>query len=535
MVKISHIAKNMKIKKIGSLFKKHNSGSWVINLVLENESKNTESTYTNFSNAKLLRKNSHINPTQEYPKGYNLRFKISSTQDWLSSVNNSNFPKGKFVEHYFLFDAVRVDQFGQPMSETIKIKLPQFELARSLFLYTPYLARSAVLENSLSIDFDIISNRDHYLINILPACSYPISHFNDSGIRRILSWILLDPDIRQSFESISRFCTKYGYDVDQYRIWSFCFNPPQLNGVIFDTYGYYRAETSEFFVNEISGFERISSRISKEVEFYSDKFIESKSGGKGEKSSGTKNYGKESTIKDDEDGNNDDVQIIDVVPTHFDFLEAIETRKTSKKTRHRNHGTKDQDLPSNNATPQVSTNEPISEGTIPSAEFNGVEDETEDLHLYLDRFSAFQQMIDLFCKENSVKNFSFQLHKLPNIQGHSKHIKTDGNPRCVAEVSFQFNGHNIVILEVDTSDNKKPLSTRVLSLKDMNQWNQVDRGKVLELVVTQCLRWPKGIFRNICYKNSTLNHPRMTSKNQNISESELKKWSNRLNDLIHAT
>ncbi|MDH1436943.1 Tn7-like element transposition protein TnsE [Acinetobacter johnsonii] len=532
MVKISHIAKNMKIKKIGSLFKKHNSGSWAINLVLENESKNTESTYTNFSNAKLLRKNSHINPTQEYPKGYNLRFKISSTQDWLSSVNNSNFPKGKFVEHYFLFDAVRVDQFGQPMSETIKIKLPQFELARSLFLYTPYLARSAVLENSLSIDFDIISNRDHYLINILPACSYPISHFNDSGIRRILSWILLDPDIRQSFESISRFCTKYGYDVDQYRIWSFCFNPPQLNGVIFDTYGYYRAETSEFFVNEISGFERISSCISKEVEFYSDKFIESKSGGKGENSSGTKNYGKESTIKDEEDGNNDDVQIIDVVPTHFDFLEAIETRKTSKKTRHRNHGTKDQDLPSNNATPQVSTNEPISEGTIPSAEFNGVEDETEDLHLYLDRFSAFQQMIDLFCKENSVKNFSFQLHKLPNIQGHSKHIKTDGNPRCVAEVSFQFNSHNIVILEVDTSDNKKPLSTRVLSLKDMNQWNQADRAKVLELVVTQCLRWPKGIFKKICFKNSTLNHPRMNSKKQEISESELNNWANRLTLII---
>ncbi|EKA95383.1 hypothetical protein HMPREF1311_03738 [Proteus mirabilis WGLW6] len=25
-----------------------------------------------------------------------------------------------------------------------------------------------------------------------------------------------------------------------------------------------------------------------------------------------------------------------------------------------------------------------------SAEFNGVEDETEDLHLYLDRFAAFQ-------------------------------------------------------------------------------------------------------------------------------------------------
>lgn len=533
MAKISHISNDMKIKKIGALFKKHNATTWAINLGLENENKASETTYTIFSNAKLLRKNSHINPTQEYPKGYNLRFKIISTQDWISSTNNSNLAKGKFLEHYFLFDAVRVDQFSQPISETIKVRLPQFELARSLYFYTPYLARSAVLENSLSIDFDIVSNPDHYLINILPACSYPTSHFNDAGIRRILSWILLDSDIRKSFESISQFCTQYGYDFDQYRIWSFCFNPPQLKGVIFDSYGYYKAETSEFFVNEISGFKNISSRISKEVQFYSDKFIESKSGGKGENPSGTKNDGKEPTIKDDEEGNSNDIQIIDVVPTHFDFLEAIETSKTTKKSRLRSHGTKDQDLPSSNATLEVSTNEPISEGTIPSAEFNGVEDETEDLHLYLDRFSAFQQMIDLFCKENSVKNFSFQLHKLPNIQSHSKHIKTDGNPRCVAEVSFQFNGQNTVILEVDTSDNKKPLSTRVLSLNNVNQWNQTDRAKVLELVVTQCLRWPKGIFKNISSKNSTLNHPRMNSKNQEISESELKGWMSRLATIMN--
>lgn len=80
-------------------------------------------------------------------------------------------------------------------------------------------------------------------------------------------------------------------------------------------------------------------------------------------------------------------------------------------------------------------------------------------------------MIDFFAKSNTVKNFSFQLHKLPNIQGHSKHIKTDGNPRCVAKARSQLNQENIVILEVDISNNKKPLSTRILSLKDMNQWS----------------------------------------------------------------
>ncbi len=211
-----------------------------------------------------------------------------------------------------------------------------------------------------------------------------------------------------------------------------------------------------------------------------------------------------------------------------------ETRKTTKKSRRRNHGKKDQDLASTNELLEVNTNEPIAEGNIPSAEFNGVEDETEDIHLYLDRFSAFQQMIDLFCKDKAVKDFNFQLHKLPNIQGHSKYLKTDGNPRCVAEVIFKLNQQDIVILEVDTSDNKKPLSTRVLSVKNLNQWDQTDRAKALELVVTQCLRWPKGIFKNICYKNSTLNHPRMDSKRQEISDQELTGWRKRLESNILA-
>ena len=53
---------------------------------------------------------------------------------------------------------------------------------------------------------------------------------------------------------------------------------------------------------------------------------------------------------------------------------------------------------------------------------------------------------------------------------------------------------NIVILEVDSSDNKEPLSTRVLSIKDTNQWNSSDRSKVLELIVTQCFTLAQRIF-----------------------------------------
>lgn len=69
-------------------------------------------------------------------------------------------------------------------------------------------------------------------------------------------------------------------------------------------------------------------------------------------------------------------------------------------------------------------------------------------------------------------------------------------------------------------------------LKITSQYNSTDREKVLEFVVTQFLRWPKGIFKHICYKNSTLNHPRMNSKNQEISEQELNRWMVRLTNII---
>ena len=83
-----------------------------------------------------------------------------------------------------------------------------------------------------------------------------------------------------------------------------------------------------------------------------------------------------------------------------------------------------------------------------------------------------------------------------------------------------------------TSDNKKPLSTRILSLKNTNQWHTIDRAKVLELIVTQCLRWPKGTLKKISFKSSTLNHPRMDIDKQEISANELETWLNRLNKCL---
>lgn len=72
-------------------------------------------------------------------------------------------------------------------------------------------------------------------------------------------------------------------------------------------------------------------------------------------------------------------------------------------------------------------------------------------------------------------------------------------------------------------------------LKITSQYNSTDRGKILEFVVTQFLRWPKGIFKHICYKNSTLNHLRMNIKKQKISDNELISLENHSMGMFHHT
>jgi hypothetical protein len=56
----------MKIKKIG-LFKKHNSGTWAINIVWKMKIKYLKQLTLIFQ-CKIIKKNSHINPTKNIPK-----------------------------------------------------------------------------------------------------------------------------------------------------------------------------------------------------------------------------------------------------------------------------------------------------------------------------------------------------------------------------------------------------------------------------------------------------------------------------------
>ncbi len=70
----------------------------------------------------------------------------------------------------------------------------------------------------------------------------------------------------------------------------------------------------------------------------------------------------------------------------------------------------------------VNTDEPGIGGTVKAGDFEGAKDQTNDAHLYLDRFSAFIQMLYKL-EENYGIQYSLTLKTLPEVEGFTKHLK----------------------------------------------------------------------------------------------------------------
>ena len=122
--------------------------------------------------------------------------------------------------------------------------------------------------------------------------------------------------------------------------------------------------------------------------------------------------------------------------------------------------------------------------------------------------------------------YSLTLKVLPEVEGFTKHLKADNNPRCIAEVHFLHQGQHFILLEVDTSDNATRLSTQLLTIKDMNSWEE-DYEKIRKFVVQKTLNWPNSFIQKIATQQVRLNHPRI-DEGQQVAIEDLESWANRI-------
>ena len=532
MIKIKKFPKNARITFLGSIFKEIKNREWNITVGLENDKYSTKDqkyilNHARFSNMPLLARNRRFNQNKKFTS-FNestITIKIDDLQKWDVVINQSN---------QYQFSHI-VSDIHAKLTD-IEIVLPQIELARVLFLHNAYLSRAALDQGCLSREFDIIKEDHQTLINIPEFCNFPISQFNNIGMRRLLAWILLDTQIRTSFESISKNFLSEKLQTKFREFWNFNFIPPSLKGAEITLKVYFSAQKNKYYVNEILAISNLPSEINHTVIFCSPKFTVKNTQVSSEGSSGgIKPPRNEDPIIDNEKEANSDkpTVIIDSPKIIMALSSPFETKKAVIKCSGKKGRLNNDDI-NTLPEPDVSTGESSIFGEIGRGEFENCQDESDDLELFMKRFEAFQAMIEEFrSQHNILSKFRFTISKLPAVNRSKVHMTDDDNFRCIAEVQLEFQNKQFVILEIDTSDNHKSLSTLIVKVENLEAWEQHFQS-FKEDIIKRSLRWPTTESLKGIGIPKGLNHPKNKFE-MTRSDQEFKDWVKRFTEVLKST
>ncbi|MBO9496484.1 hypothetical protein J7438_20720 [Thalassotalea sp. G20_0] len=523
-IRFEHLADDTQVRAIGSLFRRTTGSQWGINLGFYPFQPKKSLTV---SHAPVLARRRVFNPTNPYKQaGYRQVFSITDTSCWKVEPLSDcpileNLQPIEQEQLCFVFQA----------ENGLTVYLPHFELARALFLHDGYLSRTALEPDSLKAEFDININSaaNTTLINVMPSSTYPLISFNDPEVRSILSWILIDQEARASYESIGQYQKLTATESRGYRHWNFQFTPPTLPFAEFEVRGQFDGTTRSIFVYEVTAIRNIQAEMPELIEFYHPKFEISVSGS-GLRGGGAGTEAASDFILEEEDASTDKgVSIFHPPPVEFSFSQAFKTAKLADRKRVGAGGRKDEESESTDPL-HVSIEEATTTGSLRGMEWDSVRDTTDDANLYSNKFDAFWQMLDVLKKDYACAVLSQDIRKLPELPRCKKHLlKTNGSPRCMAIVVIRSEDQVFHLLEVDTSDEAKALSTLLLKLPSLAGWDDQLIVEIERKLLRQSLRWPTNIFRRVCGKGGYqgIPHPK-TSSNRVVESIAITQWATRL-------
>lgn len=519
---------NARISYIGAIFKNKQERDWNINLGLEHE-KQRIFKHTRFSSMHLVAQRRCLNSSvQLKDENYlTLKFKINDLTEWQVS-NNIATKQFQFTQ--------KLTDLDQKFKNTI-VHLPQLELARALFFHNAYFARNALSQNFLNLEFDVQTVSENYvLINELFSSNFPPSQYNHPGMRNLLAWILINPEIRRSYESIATHFFNEKIKGKNKEWWYFNFDPPSLANVEITVKAYYSKKLDQIYINEIVEIKGLESNLPKQIDFSSPRFTQNKNTSSTGKSGTYSNRQEpESPEIDDSQEANSDRKILTLPssPVLLSFSDPVLTRKIYNKKRSKNAS-----LPSEEDEIQdydaIGTDEASSIGTIGRGEFEGLEDESNNLDLFMDRFEAFRFMIEKFVEQNNFTTATSKIYELPRLQKSKLHITSDGNKRTLMVYRLnQLFDYNFIIFEIDVTDNVKKLSTLVLCLNDMNEFDERSIKAMMKEIMQRSLRWPTLKYFADYGLAKTLHHPKNLNE-LNESSHEFERWGERFDKIIKA-
>jgi hypothetical protein len=127
----------------------------------------------------------------------------------------------------------------------------------------------------------------------------------------------------------------------------------------------------------------------------------------------------------------------------------------------------------------------------------------------------------------------FALDKVGRSRLHC--LKTTGKPRQVKVVRLSKKTDdglfNVRLLELDTTDGVKAISTKVLQQDDQEKWQNILDSLKAQLV-KKSITWPNDILNSACKnKVKSLIHPHCVDSNiNNILKEDIERWADRADE-----
>lgn len=387
-------------------------------------------------------------------------------------------------------------------ADGLTVWIPKFELARKLFFHAGFLVRAAFGPNGLDMVFSVQQEEDAIHIRTPAKTGAPSQLLKIKGYRDHFSWLLLDSDARQSFESIWQNLNKEQSQGDsRYARWRFNFiAPSSLSGTTIEVQGPLDSDRRELLVWEIKKLQGITFDCHDDIYFYHPSLrlsVKGKGGGRLPPASGDD----EIEVDTEEEPNEDkERKLIELPIEGIVFDENPKTRIAYKSQRTNGHGKKldDEQIPGGNSK-ILGMADDVAGGILAPGEFQQLE-RHNDKDLYPDRFIMLREIIKQLAEEPGIELLELDVKPLPQVPRCSCHMMDHVTPRCYLMARFRLRGaYEKVLLEIDISDSKRRMSTRIFCA---NWLKDVGVEKVIKFVVKQSLKWPS--VKSNCL---SVNHP----------------------------
>ncbi|MBN3470616.1 transposase [Pseudomonas savastanoi pv. phaseolicola] len=405
----------------------------------------------------------------------------------------------------------------------LTVWLPKFELARKLFFQAAFIVRAAFEPNGLDMVFTLYREGDAVHIHTPPKTGAPSQLLKIKGYRDHFSWLLLNQDVKRSFESIWQSLNQEQERVSQdsaYARWRFDFTAPiSIAGATMYMRGPFDPKSNELLVWEIETLQGLRFSHCGDVFFHHPAL---KLPVRGENTScvpapsGTEEM---EVDADEEPTATKQPKLIHLPVEGINFDGQLTNKIAYNGERAGTHGKRvDDEPPLGGDSTVFGVADPVSGGSIAPGEFQLLGDR-EIQQGFSERFSQLSRLINQITQESDIELLSLEVAPLPQVPRCRYHMIDDETPRCYLLARFRLeNCSERYLLEIETSDNRKRMSTRIMGIKASIEDARQCIDRILRGVVKGSLRWPSTMAR-YCEPLQSVHHPKddPSGVNQNRS------------------